>query len=121
MERPTVINVKTVRAAGGPKPDVYIGRPMKWGNPFHIGKDGNRFEVCEKYREWIKTQPRLMSLLPTLAGKPPPAVIVTRFLVMATLFWLRWSRRCRNLFTRLTRPLSTPRSWLSERLVSYVL
>ncbi len=29
--------------------DVYIGRPGKWGNPFEIGKDGNRAEVIEKY------------------------------------------------------------------------
>ncbi|MFM7243676.1 MAG: DUF4326 domain-containing protein, partial [Planctomycetaceae bacterium] len=22
--------------------DVYIGRPSKWGNPFEIGRDGDR-------------------------------------------------------------------------------
>ncbi len=33
--------------------DVFIGRPGKWGNPFIIGKDGNRQEVIEKYRKWI--------------------------------------------------------------------
>ena len=36
--------------------DVYIGRPSKWGNPFSIGKDGDREEVLYKYKEWIKTQ-----------------------------------------------------------------
>jgi len=32
--------------------DVYIGRPSKWGNPFVIGKDGDRAEVIAKYRAW---------------------------------------------------------------------
>lgn len=35
------------------KYDVYIGRPSKWGNPFEIGKDGDRETVIKKYREWI--------------------------------------------------------------------
>lgn len=34
------------------KHDVYIGRPSKWGNPFVIGRDGNRAEVIQKYREY---------------------------------------------------------------------
>ena len=33
--------------------DVYIGRPSKWGNPFAIGKDGDRDEVVQKYRAWL--------------------------------------------------------------------
>lgn len=33
--------------------DVYIGRPSKWGNPFVIGRDGDRDEVVEKYRRWL--------------------------------------------------------------------
>lgn len=28
---------------------VYIGRPSEWGNPFVIGKDGNREEVIAKH------------------------------------------------------------------------
>ena len=51
------------------KYDVYIGRPSKWGNPFAIGRDGNRKEVIEKYRQWIRTQPALMKALPELKGK----------------------------------------------------
>ncbi len=49
--------------------DVYIGRPSKWGNPFRIGRDGTREEVIIKYREWIKTQPALLAVLPELKGK----------------------------------------------------
>jgi hypothetical protein len=49
--------------------DVYIGRPSKWGNPFTIGKDGDRDEVIRKYKEWIVTQPNLMRSLHELKGK----------------------------------------------------
>lgn len=51
------------------KYDVYIGRPSKWGNPFIIGKHGDRMEVIEKYRRWIVNQPKLMGELSVLIGK----------------------------------------------------
>jgi len=40
--------------------DVYVGRPSKWGNPFVIGKDGNRDEVIEKFRNYILSKPDLI-------------------------------------------------------------
>jgi hypothetical protein len=49
--------------------DVRIDRRSKWGNPFVIGRDGDRAEVIEKYRAWIKTQPDLLAALPELRGK----------------------------------------------------
>lgn len=49
---------------------VYIGRPSKWGNPFAIGKDGNREEVIEKYRTYMMEQsPILFGELAELVGK----------------------------------------------------
>lgn len=33
---------------------VYIGRGSPYGNPFIIGKDGTRDEVCDKFEEMIK-------------------------------------------------------------------
>lgn len=36
-----------------PKDAVYIGRGSPWGNPFVIGKDGNRDEVCDKFETEI--------------------------------------------------------------------
>jgi hypothetical protein len=36
--------------------DIYIGRPSSLGNPFVIGKDGNREEVINKYKAWISGQ-----------------------------------------------------------------
>ncbi len=49
--------------------DVYIGRPSRWGNPFVIGRDGDREDVITKYRAWLLTQPHLVARLPTLRGK----------------------------------------------------
>jgi len=49
--------------------DIYIGRPSRWGNPFIIGKHGDREEVIEKYRLWIQLQPKLLAALPELRGK----------------------------------------------------
>lgn len=47
---------------------VYIGRPSKWGNPFEIGKDGNRKQVIEKYEQYLKNNKYLMSCLDELKG-----------------------------------------------------
>lgn len=53
-----------------PPGTVYIGRPSKWGNPFTIGKDGDRASVVEKYRAWIADQPELIQAAEKeLAGK----------------------------------------------------
>lgn len=49
--------------------DVFIGRPSKWGNRFHIGRDGNRAEVIAKFKEWLKSQPALIAELHELEGK----------------------------------------------------
>jgi len=49
--------------------DDYIGRGSKWGNPFIIGHDGNREEVCEKYYDSLISSPHLLDALPELVGK----------------------------------------------------
>lgn len=33
--------------------DIYIGRGSPFGNPFEIGKDGNRDEVIEQFRDYF--------------------------------------------------------------------
>lgn len=48
--------------------DVYIGRPSKFGNPFIIGKDGDRQEVIHKYRKWLLSQPELVEEAKKLRG-----------------------------------------------------
>ncbi len=40
--------------------DIYAGRPAagqpwNWGNPFEIGRDGNRQEVINKFKIWLTT------------------------------------------------------------------
>jgi hypothetical protein len=49
--------------------DLFIGRPSKWHNPFHIGPDGSREQVLAKYRQWIIRQPRLLRDIHSLRGK----------------------------------------------------
>jgi len=40
--------------------DVYVGRPSPFGNPFVIGRDGDRETVIRKYRAWLVAQPALV-------------------------------------------------------------
>jgi len=49
--------------------DVYIGRPSKWGNPFIIGRDGDRNEVVRKYETYIRANQNLMNSLHELKDK----------------------------------------------------
>ena len=65
----TVVNLTR-----GERFDVYIGRPGKgqtgpWGNPFVIGRDGDRATVIAQYERWLHTQPQLLTRLPELKGK----------------------------------------------------
>lgn len=47
MEKTTVVNKRYDFC------DVYIGRGSLFGNPFIIGKDGDRFTVISKYKKWF--------------------------------------------------------------------
>ena len=55
--------------------NVYIGRTFGgyvsegWGNPFVVGRDGDRKEVLRKYRRWLMGQPELLARIPELCGK----------------------------------------------------
>ena len=61
-----------VRWQPGSNEIVFIGRPSRWGNPFRLGRDGNRAEVIRKYTVWV-WQPRNAGLRAAmrrqLAGK----------------------------------------------------
>jgi hypothetical protein len=54
-EKPVVLNIDLVGISHGGS--VYIGRSTKYGNPYKIGKDGDRDEVCELFER---------NVLPTL-------------------------------------------------------
>lgn len=43
-----------------PKEAVYIGRNSLWGNPFKIGPDGDRQDVCRQYEDMLKEHPELV-------------------------------------------------------------
>ena len=43
-------NIKTYKIGSAPADAVYIGRGSAWGNPFVIGKHGDRAEVIAKFR-----------------------------------------------------------------------
>ena len=43
MSHKLVVNIKRDFSA-----EVFIGRESQWGNPFEIGKDGNRKQVIKK-------------------------------------------------------------------------
>lgn len=71
--KPYVVNLNNNPAP----PYVYVGRavPRKgvngspWGNPWTIGKDGNRSAVLYLYERWLLGNPDLMARLPELRGK----------------------------------------------------
>jgi hypothetical protein len=71
MPTPTPPNPRVLnkRRHGIPDGAVYIGRPSKWGNPFEIGKHGNRAQVISRYERWLRDNTALMAALPELRGK----------------------------------------------------
>jgi hypothetical protein len=71
MSKPKVLNMQDhgVRKKVAHGKAVYVGRPTKWGNPFAIGSDRNRFEVIGMYRTYIASDQSLMHELETLRGK----------------------------------------------------
>lgn len=46
-----------------------IDRFSEWGNPFYLGSDGDRDEVCDGYEIYLKYKKSLHSKLPELKGK----------------------------------------------------
>jgi len=47
---------------------VYIGRPSKWGNPFVVGKHGQRGECIALYEGWLRRNAALIEALDELRG-----------------------------------------------------
>lgn len=50
MQKTTVVNKRTSPY------DVYIGRGSVWGNPFVIGKDGDRDDVIQKFSKYAQAK-----------------------------------------------------------------
>jgi hypothetical protein len=66
MTPPKVWNKRIGHAV--PEGAVYVGRPSKWGNPFTIGRDGDRAEVFQRYREYLMSNDGLLDSLIQLRG-----------------------------------------------------
>ena len=64
MKSPIVVNMRS-----GCDYDIKICRPSKWGNPFIIGKDGNRDRVILKYRTYLQMKTSLLKDIHELEGK----------------------------------------------------
>lgn len=70
-----VVHVRQAKFIQFAPGNVYIGRDYQefedegWGNPFHIGPDGDRAEVLRKYRKWILGNKYLLSRLHLLIDK----------------------------------------------------
>jgi len=50
--------------------DILIARPSKWGNPFQIGRDGDRERVIRRYEVHIRRRPDLLAELERAVGEP---------------------------------------------------
>lgn len=50
---PERIQRKRTKGWKMPPNTVYVGRGSRWGNPYIIGKDGDRAECIRKYRAWL--------------------------------------------------------------------
>lgn len=60
----TVVHIDDAPADG-----YYIGRGSPAGNPFVIGRDGNRGEVLAKFRQYIRYRVDLLDLFRSLRGR----------------------------------------------------
>lgn len=56
--KPRVFNKTGMEAI--PEDAVYIGRGSPWGNPFRIGPDGSREQVVNKFRVYLRNNPKLV-------------------------------------------------------------
>lgn len=67
MNSPKVFNKYHGNA---PADAVYIGRGSSYGNPFVIGKDGDRAEVIQKFKTYLLADEKLLALVKSeLKGK----------------------------------------------------
>jgi hypothetical protein len=65
-----VVHCRGAKADDAARAYVYIGRPSKWGNPFAIGRDGDRDAVIHAYAARLRASPALLAAARAeLAGK----------------------------------------------------
>jgi hypothetical protein len=81
---------------------VYVGRTTgkdSWGNPFYLGIDGTRDEVCDAYRDhYLPFKKSLMQAIHTLKGKRLSAIAI-----LSVAMPIRWRHWRTALLYRLTK------------------
>jgi len=60
MPEPQVLNKHHYKGKPLPVDAIYVGRPSHFGNPFVIGRDGDRAEVIARYEAWLLERPALV-------------------------------------------------------------
>ena len=64
--------MRVYRINQAPKDSAFIGRGSPWGNPFVIGKDGDRNTVIQKFKMYaikrLKREPEWLEPLRNKAG-----------------------------------------------------
>jgi len=56
--KPQVWNKHDPQRPRNPRDCVYVGRPSRWGNPFEIGRDGDRELVIARFRAHVEAHPK---------------------------------------------------------------
>lgn len=65
-----VINIKDAPAGWRQNPQfVYIGRPSKWGNPFVVGRHGERGECVKLFERYLEEGGCMLDDIEELRGK----------------------------------------------------
>jgi hypothetical protein len=66
---PKVLNLYHQKNKAVPDGAVYVGRPSKWGNPFMVGRDGERGECVGKFEDYLENNDTLRQDLHELKDK----------------------------------------------------
>ena len=70
MQEETSMELQTIRVDFRKEPcDIRIHRGTFWGNPYVIGKDGDRTDVIAKYEDYVRSSKIMMRRLHELQGK----------------------------------------------------
>ncbi len=89
---------------------LYIGRGSKWGNPFIIGRDGDRAAVITKHQKWLENRPELLATIGELRGRDLACFCAPCGCHGHTYLWLanpqlrdmaRWPKHLRPVIERL--------------------
>lgn len=71
MTKPVLPDILNRRDFPGrlPPNTILVDRTTKWGNPFHIGLDGDRATVVWRHKRWLMDQPALLAQIGELMGR----------------------------------------------------